>query len=124
MPTHEPEPSEPYYSGDFIAEDYGVQAGAIIEFRYTEDDGYSYDPDAPGEVEWSSDPVASGPHVNWSDDAEKRLVGEAILAHLLKQAPTQDQLDAFMQDVAPNHLEDGQPFAIGIGTLRDAGLEA
>lgn len=124
MPTHEPEVSEPYYSGDFYEGGHGNAPGAIIEYRYTEDDGYSFDPDAPGEVDWLSEPVASGPDVNWSDDAEKRVVGELILSHLLKRAPNSEELEAFMLDIAPSKLEDGMPFAIGVGVLRDAGLEA
>lgn len=121
MPTHEPELSEPYYDGDFIAADYGHPGGAIIEYRYTEDDGYSYDPDAPGEVEWLSESVASGPNVNWSDDAEKRDVGELILTHLFKRAPTIDELDIFMDEIAPS-LKDGNPFVVGLGQLDAAGL--
>jgi hypothetical protein len=51
MPTHEPELSEPYYSGDFYDGDYGGAPGALVEYRYTEDDGYSYDPVRP--ATWS-----------------------------------------------------------------------
>jgi hypothetical protein len=65
--------------------------------------------------------VASGPNVNWSNDAERRQVGEAILAHRLRRAPTADELDIFMDDIGPS-LEDGLPFAIGVGKLDDAGL--
>jgi hypothetical protein len=119
MPTHEPELSEPYYQGDF----YPEGPGASIEYRYTEDDGFSYDPDAPGELEWQSDPVASDADLNWSNEAERRLVGMAILTHHLRHAPTDDEIDLFMSEIAPT-LEDGIPFAIGVNSLDAAGLRA
>jgi hypothetical protein len=121
MPTHEPELSEPYYGGDFYDGDYGGEPGATVQYFYTEDDGYSYDPDAPGEVEWMTEPVASGPDVSWSDVAEKRHLGDAILRHYFQRSPTNDELDLFVDGVGPS-LEDGIPFAIGIGVMDGAGL--
>jgi hypothetical protein len=121
MPTHEPEMSEAYYGGDFYEGSYGGESGANVQYFYVEDDGYSYDPDAPGEPEWLTQPVLSGPDVNWSDDASKRKLGEAILSHYFRRASTSDELDLFMEEIAPS-LEDGIPFAIGVGTLDDAGL--
>lgn len=123
MPTHEPELSEPYYNGDWAEAGPSNGLWGVVEYRYTEDDGYSYDPDAPGEVEWLTEPVASGSDVNWSDDAERRKVGEAILGHLFKRAPTSEELDVFMDHIAPT-MKDGLPFAIGVNALADAGLEA
>lgn len=124
MPTHEPELSEPYYGGDFY--DGGTYdrtpPGATIQYFHTEDDGYSYDPDAPGEVEWLTEAVAAGPDVGWSDDAERRRTGEAILRHYFAREPTRDELDTFMEEIAPS-LQDGQPFAIGTDVLRNAGLD-
>lgn len=122
VPTHEPEHLEPYYGGEFYEVGYGeARFGATVQYFYTEDDGYSYDPDAPGDVEWLTEPVVSGPHVNWSDDAEKRKLGEAILNHRFQRAPTADELDLFVEEVA-HGIEDGSPFAVGVGTLDAAGL--
>lgn len=121
MPTHEPEQSEPYYGGDFYEGRYGGESGANVRYFYTEDDGYSYDPDAPGDVEWLTKAVVSGPNVDWSDDAGKRQVGEAILSHHLGRAPTDDELDLFVDEVGPS-LEGGVPLAIGVSVLDDVGL--
>ncbi len=124
MPTHEPELSEPYYEGHWVEGPYGSNTTfGVIQYLYTEDDGYSYDPDAPGEVEWLSDSVASGPEVNWSDDAEKRQVGEAILRHRFGRQPSSEELGLFMEYIAPS-LEDGKLFALGVGQLDEAGLQA
>lgn len=121
MPTHEPEPSEAYYGGDFYKGPYGGEPGAIVQYFYVEDDEQSYDPDAPGDVEWLTQPVISGPDVSWSDDASRRKLGAAILSHYFARAPTSDELDIFMEEIAPS-LEDGIPFVIGVGSLDDAGL--
>jgi len=122
MPTHEPELSEPYYYGDWVEVGTGGGLWGVVEYRYTEDDGYSYDPDAPGEVEWLAEQVASGPDVNWSDDAEKRKLGEAILGHYFDRAPTGEEIDTFMHYIAPS-LEDGLPARVGVNELSDAGLD-
>jgi len=122
MPTHEPELSEPYYSGDFYEGGPATPGGAKLEYRYTKDDGYSFDPDTPGEVEWLSEPVASGEELEWGSEAGKRLVGEAILTHYYRRAATVDELDLFVEHIAPG-LEDGQELVIGVGDLVSAGLE-
>lgn len=113
--------SEPYYGGEFYDGDYGGQPGARVSYFYTEDDGYSYDPDAPGDVEWLDEPVAGGPDVNWSDAAEQRQVGTAILTHYFSRAPTDDEIELFMEEIAPT-LTDGLPLEIPVGQLEAAGL--
>jgi hypothetical protein len=92
-----------------------------VQYFYTEDDGYAYDPDAPGAVEWLTEPVVSGPDVNWSDDAETRKVGEAILRHYFGRTATSDELATFMDEIAPT-IEDGIPLYVEVGKLDDAGL--
>lgn len=121
MPTHEPELSGPYYGGEFFDGDYGREPGARVSYFYTEDDGYSYDPDAPGDVEWLDEPVARGPDVNWSDAGEQRQVGTAILTHYCSRAPTADEIELFMEKIAPA-LPDGLPLESPVGQLEAAGL--
>lgn len=123
MPTHEPELSEPYYGGEFYEGGYGNPDGAVVQYFYTEDDGFAYDPDAPGELEWLTEPVASGPEVDWADDTAKRKLGEAILRHRFDREATADELDLFMTELAPT-LEAGIPFGITVGQLDNAGLRS
>lgn len=123
MPTHEPELSEPYYSGTFTEAGYGSEATyGVVAYFYTQDDGYSYDPDAPGEVEWLEESVLSGGNVDWSTDDDRRQVGVALLMHHLARDPTDEEMDTFMAEIAPE-MREGLEFSIGVSKLTDAGLE-
>lgn len=119
MPTHSPEDQGSYYRGEFPGE-----YGATVTYYEPENDDYAFDPDAEGEAHVEEENVLSGTHdeVSWADDAGKRKVARAVLAHHLKQEPDSDQLETFMSELA-SKWEDGQEWQLDSEEISDQGLE-
>lgn len=62
--------------------------------------------------------LASGTddELSWGEDGPRRSCAEVVLRHYLKQEPTPEQLDEFVEEIAQD-WEDGFPWTLYSGEL-------
>lgn len=129
MIDHLPEPmfqvkrGEEHYTGEFWDNEPFGGSGAQITFHYVERE--SRRPiDHPDELEWLDQPLASDglEKLNWSDDESREGAARVVLGHYLGRRPAEEELEAFIVDVA-SKWGDGQEWSIDLAEMeRETGL--
>lgn len=110
---------EEHYTGEFWDNEPRGGLGARITYNYVERE--SRRPiDHPEELEWLEQVLATETidTLNWSDETECRHAAQVVLCHYLSRAPSKEELNAFMDEVA-FEWEGGQEWCIEIADIRE-----
>lgn len=109
---------EDNYTGEFWDNEPHGGFGARITYNYVE--RLSRRPiDHPEELEWLDEVLATETidALNWSDEPERRHAAEVVLRHYLSREPSEEELDAFMLEVA-SEWEDGKEWYVEVVDIR------